>query len=58
MPIYEFQCPYGHTYEELVKMGETRVPCPEHSAPMGDVYGEKVLSATRTDFRYADTKLK
>lgn len=58
MPIYEFQCPRGHVYEELVPVGEKHVPCPEHSVPFCDVFGERVLSATRTDFRYADTKLK
>jgi hypothetical protein len=66
MPIYEFLCESGHVSEELVPLGTELLECPrclEHHPPMmtyiPPMYpAKKILSATRTDFRYADTKLK
>jgi hypothetical protein len=58
VPVYEFRCPYGCIYEELVPIGTEQMPCPDHWDEYDDVQGDRILSATRTDFRYADAKLK
>lgn len=66
MPIYEYVCDKGHLSEELVPQGTELIECQEcfrghdvfkrYLPPMYPA--KKILSATRTDFRYADTKLK
>jgi putative FmdB family regulatory protein len=29
MPVYEFECDCGHSFEELVKMGTQSAACPQ-----------------------------
>jgi len=29
MPVYEFECNCGHSFEELVKMGTKSMECPK-----------------------------
>ena len=29
MPVYEFECECGNSFEELVKMGTKEIKCPE-----------------------------
>jgi hypothetical protein len=68
MPVYEFMCPKGHVSEDLVSIGTKRWPCsactaeimaqdyswPPPRVPMAD----RILSATRTDFEFADQRRK
>jgi hypothetical protein len=63
VPIYEFECPRGHVTEALKPMGTQRVLCLEceveyEDGPLDQLFATRILSPTRTDFRYADRSLK
>lgn len=62
MPVYEFECPKGHKFSELVRVGTQNALCMQcgRSAKDSDpvVFAERVLSPTRTTFKYADTTSK
>jgi hypothetical protein len=66
LPVYEFQCPQGHVFEELVPQGTELIECPvcfqahnpmkRYLPPMYPA--TRIMSATRTSFKFADQKLK
>jgi hypothetical protein len=68
MPVYEFLCPKGHESEDLVTIGTKHWPCAVCSAEiMAKDYpwplpripmATRILSATRTDFEFADQRRK
>ena len=63
MPVYEFECPRGHTISDLVPIGTKSIPC---SACLAERLASnkrrpvelatRVLSATPTTFRFADQR--
>jgi putative FmdB family regulatory protein len=63
MPLYDFKCPLGHTFEALAKPGE-QAPCPScgtgfdatGSPALEPVMADQQVSAARTNFQFADTK--
>lgn len=62
MPIFQYECPYGHVVEQLVGQREVdlpkvrSMPCYTCSAEGVDSRAKKILSATPTTFRMHDTK--
>jgi putative FmdB family regulatory protein len=38
MPLYEYECPEGHRFEKLQKLGEQEAVCPEHGQPGTKVF--------------------
>lgn len=62
MPLYEFECPFGHTFVELTPIGAKNAPCMQCAGSAKDeepvVLAERVLSPTRTTFKFADRKPK
>lgn len=68
MPVYEFMCPKGHVSEDLVSVGTKQWPCSvcaaeimaqEYSWPPPHIpTADRILSATRTDFEFADQRRK
>lgn len=63
MPVYEFACSKGHVVEDVVPMGTKTIPCAVclaeagalRSGLKGPTLATRILSATRTDFVFADT---
>lgn len=61
MPMYEFRCEKGHVTEALCAIGTASVSC-GRCPPL--VYGDghvpvaasRILSATRTNFEFADSR--
>jgi putative FmdB family regulatory protein len=52
MPVFEYQCPNGHTQEKLVPRDHvTKVPCNKCAAQ-----AKRILSATKTTFKHHDKK--
>lgn len=63
MPMYEFRCKHGHVTEDLCRVGTVIVPCgkclPERTANGHQLhFATRILSPTRTNFRFNDSKLK
>lgn len=62
MPIFEYQCPEGHTIEAYVPQGMSDMPaaktavCYKCSGEGKTNLAEKVLSATPTTFKQNDRK--
>ncbi len=59
MPVYEFECPNGHLIDKIVALrdlGDMRfISCDTCGKEgRGLVYAERVLSATKTNFRHND----
>lgn len=58
MPVYEFQCDSNHVTTDLVPIGTARVDCPKCRRAGREAPAERILSATRTDFEFADRRRK
>lgn len=67
MPLYEFACAKGHVSEDLVPVGTKAVMCPEcmsdaiqHGKCITPelVSAARILSPTRTNFEFADSRRK